>query len=206
MGQYQGYDMKVFLAGLAGLACAMPTTALSLDKYFTQMYYSQFSDMALRKIFTNPDRIDNFKSAKMLTLGVGGENLYWKDRISLGAELNGSFHWGYDNQQFYELSTALFLRFNAFPWRKQLPTSITVGDGLSYTPTYPRYEYNYGASKDAPLESRLLNFLFLELSVGVSRKIELFARLHHRCTAWGVFADQVNGGSNFPSIGLRYTF
>jgi hypothetical protein len=198
-----------FLRSAACLMCllfALPALAWSPDRYYLQLYYGQFSDMALRQVFTQPGRIDDFKDANMLTLGVGAENWYWKERVGLGAEFNSSFHWDYGDQEFPEFSAALFIRFRGFPWRDYVPTAMAIGDGLSYTPVYPRYECDYGASKGEPLESHLLNFFFLEVSFGLSHGLELMVRLHHRCTAWGLFAPQSNAGSNFPSIGLRYTF
>nr|WP_321466918.1 hypothetical protein [uncultured Desulfobulbus sp.] len=124
-----------------------------------------------------------------------------------GGEINGSFHWGYDHQEFGEVSGALFLRWYAFPWQTKILRSISVGDGLSYVTDYPQYEIDFGGGTGKNvMKEKLLNCLFMEIAFGVSEQIDFFLRLHHRCTAWGFIGSPDDGGVTFPSLGFRYTF
>jgi hypothetical protein len=55
--------------------------------------------------------------------------------------------------------------------------------------------------------ARLLNYLMFELAVAVPQRPQwtLFARVHHRSGAFGLF-DGVSGGSNVVGAGVRYSF
>lgn len=185
----------------------LPIHVHAFDKVFVQGYYGQVADMSLQNFFESPGRTTDFKDANMLTLGCGGETLFWEDRFSLGGEVNGSYHWGYEHQEFGEVSVALFLRWYKFPWQTKILRSISVGDGLSYVTDYPEYEIDLGGGKgEDAMREHLLNYLFIELAFGISEQIDVFLRLHHRCTVWGFFGPPNPGGVTFPSLGVRYTF
>lgn len=183
----------------------LTNSSFAMDRYFLQGYGGRFADMSLEKFFTETERITHFKTASMLSLGAGFENYYFDKIISIGAEINSAYHWGYESQQFAEFSSALFIRLNKFPWSWKIPKSISVGDGISYATEYPAYEYDYGGTYDNRLNEKLLNFLFIEAAFDITDDVELFARLHHRCVAWGAFGPPP-GGVTFPAIGLRYSF
>ncbi|MDD2465033.1 MAG: hypothetical protein PHI97_13635 [Desulfobulbus sp.] len=181
-------------------------TGFAFDKVFFQGYYGQVADMSLQNVFQEPGRITDIKDAKMITLGCGGENLYWDDRFSVGGEVNASLHWGYEEQEFGEFSAAVFLRWYKFPWAWKFPNSITIGDGLSFVTDYPEYEIDFGGNRNDPMREKWLNFLFIEVAFSVTEGTDIFVRLHHRCTAWGLIGSPDGGGVTFPSIGLRYSF
>jgi hypothetical protein len=179
----------------------------AFDKTFIHGYYGQVADMSLQNFFESPGRVTDFKGAHMLSLGYGGENFYWDDRLSVGGELNGSYHWGYEHQELGEIAAALFLRWYKFPWQTRILKSITLGDGLSLVTDYPEYEIDLGGGKGInAMKEKWLNYLFIEVAFGVSERFDFFLRLHHRCTAWGFIGSPDDGGVTFPSLGLRYSF
>ena len=181
-------------------------TGYPFDKTFIHGYYGQVADMSMRNMFSEPDRITDFQDGHMITLGYGVENMYWEDRFSFGGEVNGTYHWGYKHQELGEFSAALFVRWYKFPWAWKIPQSITIGDGLSYVTDYPQYELDFGGNESGQLKEKWLNFFFIEIAFGMTEKMDLFVRLHHRCTAWGLIGSPNEAGSTFPSLGLRYTF
>jgi hypothetical protein len=73
---------------------------------------------------------------------------------------------------------------------------FSLGDGVSYVSDLPQKE------QGTPLK----NFMAVELSLGMRSHpgIELIARVHHRCSAWGAVGS--GGGSNAVGLGLRALF
>lgn len=174
------------------------------DKVFVQLYGSQFVDTNFSDILTFSD-VGKTKNAYMLVAGGGAEKFIWEDYLGLGVEANVGVHWGNRETHFYEFTAAPYLRWYQFPWRDTLATYITIGDGASYNTAHAQYERDYGSSH-GKLEARLLNYLFLELGVGATKHIDIYYRVHHRCSAWGTVGSDKSGGTNFHSIGFRYNF
>lgn len=91
-----------------------------------------------------------------------------------------------------------FARWRAFPWNAWIPTSVAFGIGPSYATDIPAEE----VARDGD-SARLLLYWVAELEVGLpERPWSVLARLHHRSTAYGLFAE--DGGSNFVTLGLRW--
>lgn len=97
-------------------------------------------------------------------------------------------------------------RWTKFPWERYLNTSLAIGDGISYAshPPFADQEINKPESNF----SRLLNYLILEITFALPSKpqLQLVARMHHRCTAWGTFPKKANAGSTSIGLGVRYYF
>lgn len=193
----------VCLVATAVLAATRP--GLCLDRparYFVHAYAGRFSDMNLRHTFTDPERIGNFKSPFLGVVGGGLEYRVWSGLLGVGAEMNLGVHMDPDQDMFLELAPALFVRVRPV---KRVPLSFTVGDGLSYLTSKARYEREYGGDEDKGPQ-RLLNFLFLEIGLGLGEHWEVFARMHHRSSVFGTVGSDENSGSNFPCLGVRYGF
>lgn len=142
----------------------------------------------------------------MVTAGLGAESFVWKRHLAFGVEGNYSYHWGYQNQNFSEFSTGIYLRLYN-PWSSRFFPSVAFGDGISVTTEVPKYEKKYGtADPKNPMDSNVLNFLFVDVELGRYEDVSLFYRIHHRCTVFGSIGAEVPGGINFHSVGLRYTF
>lgn len=183
-----------------------PQQSHAFDRVFLQAYGSQLVNMDAANFFYEQKQLTKMKGAFMFTVGVGAESFVWKEHLAFGVEGNAGYHWGYQNQSFWEFSTGIYLRLYN-PWSKRFFPSFAFGDGVSVTTEIPKYEVKYGTGDTKnPMQSEVLNFLFAEVEVGRYENVSLFYRLHHRCTVFGLIGADVSGGINFHSVGLRYTF
>lgn len=110
-------------------------------------------------------------------------------------------------QQHWEVNVVPVVRWMDTPWNHLIDTRLAAGWGLSWAseepPIEPRQEDEPGAGDSA----RLLSYTLLEVELAppTARHWSGFARLHHRSGVGGVFGD-VEGGSNFLGLGVRYYF
>jgi hypothetical protein len=118
---------------------------------------------------------------------------------SLELEANIVRHFGI--QDHFEINApVLGIRWEAFPWDRVLDTDAAFGTGLSLATRTPEYERVKSGDSDP-----FLLFWHIEVAAGLpDSRWSTFARLHHRSTGYGLFAD--NGGSNILCLGLRYDF
>ncbi|OEU60345.1 MAG: hypothetical protein BA870_01685 [Desulfuromonadales bacterium C00003094] len=133
-------------------------------------------------------------------MAVGKGLADYKHYLRLEGEGQVAKHWG--EQDHFEFNALLGLRWLPFPWDRYLDTSFAMGAGLSYATDEPEIEVEKNDRT-----ARLLGYLMFELAMVVPRQPNwtLFARVHHRSGAFGLF-DGVSGGSNVVGAGLRYTF
>ncbi|MDW7708855.1 MAG: hypothetical protein SCH98_00160 [Deferrisomatales bacterium] len=128
------------------------------------------------------------------TVGRHGHWARWE------AEVQAVKHMGL--QTHGEANGLVILRWLAFPWNAYLPTSVAVGDGLSYATRVPEVEIRrHGRS------TRLLNYLLFEITLALpgEQRWSLSLRQHHRSGVFGLH-DGVHGGSDFWGAGLRRLF
>jgi len=99
---------------------------------------------------------------------------------------------------------AIFLRFDGFPWNDILRTSVGVSTGLNVVAELPPYETDYG-QESIPSGAVLQHYLAPEIAFSWPDKPEdeLFIRLHHRSTGYGLFWN-TSTGSNVVTVGLRF--
>lgn len=99
---------------------------------------------------------------------------------------------------------AIYLRFDGFPWNDVLRTSIGISTGLDVVADLPPSETNYG-QKSVPGGAVLQHYLSPEIAFSLpdNPEDELFIRIHHRSTGYGLFWD-ASTGSNLVAIGLRF--
>lgn len=115
-------------------------------------------------------------------------------------EVGVAQHFGEQDHQ--ELNALFLLRYEA-PWSASLPTSLAIGEGLSWASEVPPLE---SASHTNTGSRQLLNHLVLEATVGPPRADwQLILRIHHRSGVFGLF-DGVIGGSNVIALGVRWFF
>ena len=190
----------IFVFGVAGSGRCLDFPVP--DRTFMHLYGGKFSDMNLRHVFTDPSNVGNFKDPVLVVAGGGVEYRFLNGVLGIGAELNIGLHQDTGQGLFVELAPARFVRLHPF---RKLPLSLAVGDGISYTTSRPRYEEEYGGDEEEGAE-RLLNFLFLEVGLGVGERWEIFARMHHRSSIFGTVGSDENSGSNFPCLGVRWGF
>lgn len=99
----------------------------------------------------------------------------------------------------------LVVRWTKFPWRDYLSSSFAIGDGISYLTHIP-YTDRFTSSKSNDFR-KLLNYLMLEMTFAMPSHPDwqLVARVHHRCTMYGVYGNS-RGGSTNVGLGIRYYF
>ena len=92
------------------------------------------------------------------------------------------------------------LEFAGFPWRRQLPTTLSVYTGPSYA-TNPPIEY-YDPSRP---QHPWLNYVGIELAVALpgTSNWDGIIRVYHRSGVWGVYSINADEGSTVGA-GLRY--
>jgi hypothetical protein len=110
-----------------------------------------------------------------------------------------------DKGPIYEFNAYFVLRWQNWPWNRYLPTSVAIGEGLSYASRVPEVEI--GSSTRGGDSKRVLNYLMGEITVAhpAYPEIQLVGRIHHRSGAYGAFGAG-NAGSNTVGVGLRYHF
>lgn len=108
-------------------------------------------------------------------------------------------HWG--TQEFHEIGTVLYARWNRFPWNDYIRTTFQVGIGPSLTSEPAHYEPRGG------IKSLWLMQVNFEIDVYSPAKPgwALIFRIQHRSGMYTLIND-VRGGSNFLTIGLRRQF
>ena len=119
-------------------------------------------------------------------------------------ELNANFTYRDDPAgPIYEFNPYFSIRWANFPWNQYVPTTLAIGEGLSYDSSVPSVEV-----KDNPDDvNHLLNFLILEATFALPKypNIELVLRAHHRSGVYGLYNSE-NSGSTAVGLGLRYRF
>lgn len=109
-------------------------------------------------------------------------------------------------QHHWEANAVVALRWMDFPWDHHLDTRVAVGNGLSYATEIPPLEPGGEIDEDEQ-SARLLYYMMVEAEFKLPRETpwSAFVRVHHRSGIFGLFND-VDGGSNFIGLGLRYYF
>ena len=168
---------------------------------FLSVYGGVAAKDRLAEIFTefNTGFLDSY-------LGAAALGWVHKDRERWRTEVESQVvrHWG--EQEHWEFNLAYVGRWKKFPWDAHVDTSIALGAGVSYATEVPFIEPR---AKELGLEEseKLLGYLLVEIELAPPQSSNWsgFVRLHHRSGAKGLFSD-VNGGSNFLTLGARYYF
>lgn len=105
-----------------------------------------------------------------------------------------------------EAWAAAFIRFDGFPWKHMLYTSLGASLGVNYVSALPASELPTLAEPDRPT-SKLLHYFSPEIAFALPdhRQHEMFVRLHHRSGMWGLF-NGVHGASDALVLGYRLRF
>lgn len=167
------------------------------DNYFISLYVGRATDKDFQKlaVFEYGKYIDS----KIIVVSLGKEIYDHKDLFNLEIEGQVGKHWEY--QHHWEMNVVLSVRWNKFPWDDYLDTSFAMGDGFSYAFADPEIEVD-----DMGRTSKLLNYLLLEWSFSVFEPHwSVFSRIHHRSGIYGLI-NNVSGGSNMVTGGIRYSF
>lgn len=119
-------------------------------------------------------------------------------------EVNANFSYRDDPAgPIYEFNPYFSIRWTNFPWNKYVPTTMAIGEGLSYDSSVPSVEL-----KDNPDDANnLLNFIMLEATFALPKypQLEFVLRAHHRSGVFGLYRSE-NSGSTAVGLGIRYRF
>jgi hypothetical protein len=182
------------------LACVMLMAAVcQADRWFVSLYGGKFSDNALLDILRFQT---NLMDSYVYGFSVGKQIGQYKDK--LGYELEGQVAVHSGRQSHQEINGAFTVRWLPFPWDRYLDTSIAFGNGLSYATAEPPLEIQ---DSNDNRSSHWLYFILVELAFNLpgNKQWELFTRVHHRSGVFGLI-HEVDSGSNFIGIGIRYRF
>lgn len=190
LGRLVGAVLGVAL--LAGLPIAAPA-----DESFVTVFGGVASNGSVGE--TTAFRAGTF-DAYLLGAGLArtfarhGEWARWE------AEFQGVRHMGM--QTHLEANGLVMLRWLVFPWNAFVPTTLAVGDGLSYATRKPEVEIRRQGRS-----TRLLNYLLYEVTLSLPGEglWSLSLRQHHRSGIFGMFGG-MHGGSDFWCVGVRRAF
>jgi hypothetical protein len=135
------------------------------------------------------------------TFGVSVSKQFaeWTRYMRWEFELQVYKHFG--DQDNWEFTGSVNLRWVVFPWNKYLQTSMALGEGLSYATKIPALEKADPTNSDY---SQLSNYILLEVTFAIPESPwSLVTRIHHRSGVWGLYG---HAGSNIIEAGIRYRF
>ena len=167
--------------------------------YYVLVYGGIYSDSS----FLSTDF--DLKNEYLQAIAIGKEFWNYTDSLDnklLGLELEGQLvnHTG-NEDSFKEFVVASNVRLHELPWER-IKVTVASGIGLSLATTVPDRE-----RKDHSNANQLLCYLMYEATFSLPKyeRWSLVPRMHHRSGIFGLF-DGVHGGSNYPSLGIKYNF
>jgi hypothetical protein len=164
-------------------------------------------DSSISELLIDHDNIDTDEVGKGGFVGAAMSRQlvrFW-DYFWLEAETGAGFRFEPGRDSYSpEVWGAIYVRFDGFPWNDVLRTSLGISTGLDMVAELPPSETNYG-EKDIPSGAILQHYLSPEIAFSLPEKPEdeLFIRIHHRSTGYGLFWD-TSTGSNVVTVGLRF--
>lgn len=136
-------------------------------------------------------------------LGIGVSQRIGTFGDYLSFELEGGTGYRFGSEKTGEFWTALYVRYDGFPWNDIVYTTVAASTGVNL------------ATRISPLErakakgnsSKLLHYFSPEITFADpdNKDLELALRLHHRSGVFGLF-DGATSGSNIVTLGVRKHF
>ncbi|MEM9910648.1 MAG: hypothetical protein AAF922_07665 [Pseudomonadota bacterium] len=120
--------------------------------------------------------------------------------IDVEPELGFAIRTGEEDAE--EIWAALYFRFDQFPWRETLYTSIAISTGLNYATRVTQLERDRAGA-----DQKLLHYLSPEISFALPKyeQYELVFRFHHRSGGYGTIGG-ADGGAQYGTVGFRLRF
>lgn len=108
-------------------------------------------------------------------------------------------------EEAYEVWGVFYFRFEDFPWKNKLYTSVGISTGFSYASSVTELERR--RARGSETGSKFLHYLSPEISFALPKyqQYELVFRMHHRSGGYGTINDTY-GGAQYGTIGLRVSF
>ena len=209
---FECFEMKslicIFLT--ATTFCLTVNGADAEEKVSAAIFYGKLTDTDFVRI---PFRSPDLESVHMIGISLRKE-LMELNRVAefipngffLDAEGVLAAKWGQlgdIDQNFQEAAASVNVRYD-FPEQLPAVNSISFGNGLSLTSTKSEFEEELTISNGT---NPLLWYMMLELDFDLpgTDQWKALCRIHHRSGIYGIF-DNVDGGSNYITMGLRYHF
>ena len=207
--------MHCYLSVLCvALTLAMPVRAQSLDiqglcdgDCRVHVFHGTWVNDTLPSIFVEdgipPWQWDFRWSERIVGVAVSKRVSTLFGRFHVEPEIGVALRTGAENTQ--EIWAAIFLRFDDFPWKDRLYTSIAISTGINYAFNITELERQKDTRRGTG--SHVLHHFSPEISFGLPRypDTELVFRFHHRSGGLGIISD-TNGGANYGTVGLRFRF
>ena len=174
--------------------------SIAENEYFFSLYGGQASDTEFLAIIRG---VVDFKDYYLVAGALGKKLTDINDKVEVEVEgqivkhIKGQYHW--------EFNPVLTLRWHPFPWDHKVDTSFAWGNGLSFATEDPKFEVE--ESIDDNRTSQVLYYFMVELEFAHPdvHNWSVFSRIHHRSGVFGLI-DDIVGGSNYVTFGLRYQF
>lgn len=188
---------------------AAPELSYDVNRTSMSVYFGLLTPQAFTELYAGPEE---FVDATILAMSLTQElfsvghllNVRRLRPLKLEIEGFSAVHWGtWDHEHtFMEFGVSLNIRWHRFPWNKYVLTTAGFGEGVSIATEKPCYEARINNKT-----SHFLNFLMFDMTFALPDypNLALLLRLHHRSGIFGLI-DDVKGGSDFFTVGLKYTF
>lgn len=169
------------------------------DKAVT-VYFGKYTDNRLGDVLLSQpvDFMDSYLAAIAWAhaFSLKSPKHQWEVEGQLAKHFRGQTHW--------EANIVAIYRWQYFPWRDTLNTTIAIGSGLSYASETPPLEESSTTNVGA---TRLLNYMLVEMTFAPPqvKQWSLVVRVHHRSGVYGLF-NNVEGGSNVIAAGIKFMY
>ena len=171
------------------------TETRSANPWYMTVVGGVYSGSQLLEI---PARL-NLKDSYTLGVSVSKQFAEWTRFMRFEGELQVVKHFG--DQDHWEFTGSLNLRWVVFPWNRYVETTLALGEGLSWATEIPALEKADPTNSD---NAQLLNYILIEVTFAIPESPwSLVTRIHHRSGVWGLFG---HSGSNILEAGIRYRF
>ena len=171
------------------------TETRSANPWYMTVVGGVYSGSQLLEI---PGRLD-LKDSYTFGVSVSKQFAEWTRFMRFEGELQVLKHFG--EQEHWEFTGSLNLRWVVFPWNRYVETTVALGEGLSWATQIPALEKADPTNSD---NAQLLNYILIEVTFAIPESPwSLVTRIHHRSGVWGLFG---HSGSNILEAGIRYRF
>jgi len=186
------------------LTCAVAIAAASCSakrERAVSIYAGPYSDNSLPEEIALAQPLA-FEDATLVALALG-QVVYEPSRHARWEVEANVVQW-FGEQDHQEINGLILLRWMTFPWDAFLDTSFAFGNGLSFATSEPDLEEQLHPDTGT---SQVLYYIAVEFDFALPRAEHwsTILRVHHRSGVFGLVND-VNGGSNALTLGLRYAF
>jgi hypothetical protein len=169
-------------------------TDTDFTQIITEPWTTDFVDLTMVGLAAS-HRLGTLDELTGSDLGQIGED------VSVEVEGGAAYRFGREDQG--EFWTALYFRYDGFPWNDIFYTTAAINTGLSILTKSSEFERDRGDGRS----SQMLHDFSPEITLADpgDKNVELVLRLHHRSGIFGLI-DGVSSGSTFVTTGLRFRF